>query len=38
LNVTVEKTEYKTQKVKITLATNAVAGWNEIDAVQLIGE
>jgi hypothetical protein len=23
---------------KITLATNAVAGWNQIDAVQLIGE
>jgi hypothetical protein len=38
LNVAVEKTEYKTQKVKITLATNAVDGWNEIDAVQLIGE
>jgi hypothetical protein len=38
LNVAVEKTAYKTQKVKITLATNAVNGWNEIDAVQLIGE
>lgn len=38
LNVAVEKTQYKTQKVKITLATNAVNGWNEIDAVQLIGE
>lgn len=38
LNVAVETTQYKTQKVKITLATNAVDGWNEIDAVQLIGE
>ena len=33
-----EKTAFKTQRVKITLATNAVSGWNEIDAVQLIGE
>jgi hypothetical protein len=38
LNIPIEKTEYKTQKLKITLATNAVDGWNEIDAVQLIGE
>jgi hypothetical protein len=38
LNVEFEKTPYKTQRLKITLATNAVAGWNEIDAVQLIGE
>lgn len=38
LNIKFEKTPYKTQRVKITLATNAVAGWNEIDAVQLVGE
>jgi hypothetical protein len=29
---------YKTNRVKITLATNAVPGWNEIDAVQLVGK
>ena len=38
LNIPFEKTAFKTQRVKITLATNAVSGWNEIDAVQLIGE
>lgn len=38
LNLSFEKTAYKTKRVKITLATNAVSGWNEIDAVQLIGE
>jgi len=32
------QTSYKTNRVKITLATNAVPGWNEIDAVQLIGK
>jgi hypothetical protein len=32
-----DKTEYKTKAVKITLSTNTVDGWNEIDAVQLIG-
>ena len=32
------KTDYKTKTVKLTLACNAVQGWNEIDAVQLIGE
>lgn len=31
------KTEYKTNRVKVTLATNVVSGYNEIDAVQLIG-
>jgi len=30
-------TTYKTDRVKITLATNVVPGWNEIDAVQLVG-
>jgi hypothetical protein len=38
LNLNFEKTAYKTKRVKITLATNAVSGWNEIDAVQLLGE
>ncbi len=31
------KTSFKTDHVKVTLATNVVAGWNEIDAVQLVG-
>ncbi len=33
-----EKTPYKTKTVKITIDSKAVAGWNEIDAVQLVGE
>lgn len=33
-----DKTTYKTDRVKITLATNVVPGWNEIDAVQLVGK
>jgi hypothetical protein len=32
------QTTYKTKVAKITLATNSVQGWNEIDAVQLVGE
>lgn len=31
------KMAFKTDRVKITLATNVVPGWNEIDAVQLVG-
>ena len=31
------KTPYKSDRVKVTLATNVVPGWNEIDAVQLVG-
>jgi hypothetical protein len=31
------KTAFKTDRVKVTLATNIVPGWNEIDAVQLVG-
>jgi hypothetical protein len=31
-------TPYKVNRVKVTLATNAVPGWNEIDAVQLVGK
>lgn len=37
LMVTMPKTTYKTARVKITLATNVIPGWNEIDAVQLVG-
>ena len=37
LMVKIPKTTYKADRVKITLATNVVAGWNEIDAVQLVG-
>jgi hypothetical protein len=32
-----DKTTYKTKVVKITMATNTMPGWEEIDAVQLIG-
>lgn len=35
---TFDKTSYKTKGARITLATNAVPGWNEIDAVQLLGD
>lgn len=35
---TFEKTKYKTKIVKITIDSKVVAGWNEIDAVQLVGE
>jgi len=38
LIVKLSKTEYKTDRVKVTLATNVVPGWNEIDAVQLVGK
>lgn len=31
------KTTYKTARVKVSLATNVVPGWNEVDAVQLVG-
>lgn len=31
------KTTFKTDRVKVTLATNVIPGWNEIDAVQLVG-
>lgn len=37
LMLTFPKTEFKVDHVKITLATNLVPGWNEIDAVQLLG-
>jgi hypothetical protein len=32
------RTPYLVKGAKITLATNAVSGWNEIDAVQLLSE
>jgi hypothetical protein len=38
LLVKFEKTAYKTNRVRVTLATNVVPGWNEIDAVQLVGK
>ena len=37
LMVKFPKTTFKTDRVKVTLATNVVSGWNEIDAVQLVG-
>jgi len=37
LVLNIPKTTYKTARVKVTLATNVVPGWNEIDAVQLVG-
>jgi hypothetical protein len=37
LMVKFPKTAFKTDRVKVTLATNVVSGWNEIDAVQLVG-
>jgi hypothetical protein len=32
------RTDYKADRVKVTLATDVVPGWNEIDAVQLVGK
>lgn len=37
LMVKFPKTTFKTDRVKVTLATNVIPGWNEIDAVQLVG-
>ena len=37
LMVKFPKTAFKSDRVKITLATNVIPGWNEIDAVQLVG-
>lgn len=37
LMVKFPKTSFKADRVKITLATNVIPGWNEIDAVQLVG-
>jgi hypothetical protein len=38
LIVSFAKTPYKVKRVKVTLSTNKVPGWNEFDAAQLIGE
>jgi hypothetical protein len=38
LIVKLPKTDYKTDRVKVTLATNVIPRWNEIDAVQLVGK
>ena len=35
--LTFPKTTYKTNHVKVMLATNLLPGWKEIDAVQLVG-
>jgi hypothetical protein len=32
------RTDYLVKRVRLTLVTNRVWGWNEIDAVQLVGE
>lgn len=37
LMVKFARTAFKTDRVKVTLATNVVPGWNEIDTVQLVG-
>jgi hypothetical protein len=37
LMVKFPKTAFKTDRVKVTLATNVIPGWNEIDAIQLVG-
>jgi hypothetical protein len=37
LMVKFPKTAFKADRVKVTLATNVIPGWNEIDAVQLVG-
>jgi hypothetical protein len=37
LMVKFPRTTFMTERVKVTLATNVVPGWNEIDAVQLVG-
>lgn len=38
LRKTFEKTPYAAAGARLTLATNAVPDWNEIDAVQLLGD
>jgi hypothetical protein len=37
LMVKFAKTPFKSDHMKITLATNVIPGWNEIDAAQLVG-
>ncbi|HXO30558.1 MAG TPA: hypothetical protein VOA80_24665 [Thermoanaerobaculia bacterium] len=38
LILTFKTTVYRVNRVKVTLATNIIPGWNEIDAVQLVGK
>jgi hypothetical protein len=38
LELSFPATAYLTNRVKVTLATNTIPGWNEIDAVQLVGK
>ena len=38
LTLKFKTTDYKVKRVKVTLATNVIPGWNEIDAVQLVGK
>jgi hypothetical protein len=38
LTLQFKPTEYKVNRVKVTLATNVIPGWNEVDAVQLVGK
>jgi predicted aspartyl protease len=37
LTISVTKTDYKVSKIRITVDQTVLGGWNEIDAVQLIG-
>jgi len=36
--ISFSKTPYKVKSVRVTMATDRVPGWNEIDAIQLIGQ
>ena len=36
--ISFSKTPYKVKSVRVTMATDRVPGWNEIDAIQLIGK
>ena len=38
LDIALDPTTFATRVIRITLDTSNVEGWNEIDAVQLIGE
>jgi hypothetical protein len=38
LTLSFKPTDYRVNRVKVTLATNLIPGWNEIDAVQLVGK
>jgi pyruvate/2-oxoglutarate dehydrogenase complex dihydrolipoamide acyltransferase (E2) component len=38
LEIKFPATDYLTNHAKVTLATNTIPGWNEIDAVQLVGK